>query len=29
MRGEMQELMTMHELFIKSYYMHTPPIAEM
>ena len=28
MRSEMQELMTMHELFIKSYYMHTPPIAE-
>ena len=28
MRSEMQELMTMHELFIKSYYMHTPPIPE-
>ncbi|AVS97753.1 hypothetical protein C8236_02180 [Paracidovorax avenae] len=28
MRSEMRELMTMHELFIKSYYMHTPPLAE-
>ncbi|AVT18944.1 hypothetical protein C7Y68_02200 [Paracidovorax avenae] len=28
MRSEMQELKTMQELFIKSYYMHTPPLAE-
>jgi len=28
MRSEMRELMTMHELFIKSYYVHTPPIPE-
>ncbi|AVS79988.1 hypothetical protein C8244_01830 [Paracidovorax avenae] len=28
MRNEMQKLMTMQELFIKSYYMHTPPIPE-
>jgi hypothetical protein len=28
MRDEMQVLMTMQELFIKSYYMHTPPIPE-
>lgn len=27
-RSEMQKLMTMQELFIKSYYMHTPPIPE-
>lgn len=27
-RSEMQKLMTMQELFIKSYYMHAPPIPE-
>ena len=28
MRNEMQVLMTVQELFIKSYYMHTPPVPE-
>lgn len=28
MRNDMQVLMTVQELFIKSYYMHTPPVPE-